>query len=421
VDTDWTAKEAEDAMASKPYQQFFESLPLAAQVQWATAVGAEAARRFMGGDALPEDLAAALNSGVGAGATFVPTGPSMQGYLFRPEGDISQGTSMQYMPNWYCFSASLTNPVSMDVSDALAQCMSQSDCQGVAYNFGNNAPQFTKDKYADVESDCKQDLHTYDWYAKSTPALSGGWWPTGASTTAIPNWSCKNAQKVQTISSYSSLESAQQACASNPRCMGASYNPNTGDYTAYMVPYQDLLWHGGQCSADPSGNVWIVKSPSMQSDTGRAPEATPEDLDLWTSTQSLLLGLNGVVLDAETLDPKAANLCPYLPSQCSFSDCGVTCGNGDRTMMRQPRIFAQDCDIADMFSQTECEGVDGPCPDQCPIACNGQQCGGPTRGTCNTVSGQCECLTGYSGPDCWVACPVDGEGRVCGGRGTCTL
>jgi len=211
------------------------------------------------------------------------------------------------------------------------------------------------------------------------------------------------------------VDDAVEACAANVQCAVASYDGKTMEF--YSIPYQQML---DSCAVDATGGTsWLVKNLSGEADTNAAPVPQDEDIALYYQTQSKLLGKNGVALNPSTGEIEAANLCPYLADACSFSGCNVSCGAGVRQMMRQPINLSSSCDIANFFSQTTCESASGPCPQECPIACNGQQCGGPDHGSCNTITGKCTCEAGFSGQDCWLGCPVDAYGKICGGRGSC--
>lgn len=224
--TGQTAAQAMESMQNQPNRFFFESLPLEAQVEWSTALGAEETGRFMGGSALPDDLAAALNSGANAGATFLPTG-SASGYVHRSQDSMAYG-KMQMIPHWYCdvpFYYSNT----WASSYAEQACLADPKCQGFALNTGDSVVNLTSVTYeqALAEGRCSQDMHYHDWFARSTPALRGGWWPTGSMSAptmqSLSNFECYPVPIYKDIVA-STLEDAVQQCLQDPACKMVNWN-----------------------------------------------------------------------------------------------------------------------------------------------------------------------------------------------------
>jgi hypothetical protein len=113
-----------------------------------------------------------------------------------------------------------------------------------------------------------------------------------------------------------------------------------------------------------------------------------------------------------------AGLCPWVGAACSWSSCAGDCGTGIQSMVRVPLQMTAECTLSDMLSQTSCS-LSRACPAQCPVACNGQMCGGPAQGSCSSA-GSCSCRAGFGGRDCGTTCPTDNFGQVCSGRGSCS-
>eukprot|EP01006_Ploeotia_vitrea_P042316 TRINITY_DN66617_c4_g12_i1.p1 TRINITY_DN66617_c4_g12~~TRINITY_DN66617_c4_g12_i1.p1 ORF type:complete len:1037 (+),score=92.60 TRINITY_DN66617_c4_g12_i1:386-3112(+) len=106
---------------------------------------------------------------------------------------------------------------------------------------------------------------------------------------------------------------------------------------------------------------------------------------------------------------------------CNFFNNQCTC-NGN--------FAGLGCDsCAAGWTGTDCNTLIGRCPFSF-----GDECGGLTRGQCNSNTGLCECFgnragvacsdcqDGWSGPECLSStCPIGNNGNVCSGSGECVL
>lgn len=281
-----TAQEAETETAFDPYQQFFESLPLAAQVSWLRSdVGAGDAGRFMGATALPKGLAAVLNSGIGPSVGSVCQAVGTES-AYSHAATFSKG-SMSRIPNWYCNIPFYSSSQNITEQQAAAACAADPNCSAVAFNTGDGAANFTSVSYADavLAGRCEVDFQQHDWLVKGSGAIGlGGWWPAKATVTIVPNYYCNHGgQTLSSSGTASSAEEAAQICANDPSCMQAAFNEGTGGLETFTYPFAEAEAQGF-CEPDPNQHVLIVKTTADVNADCQPFAPTSQGASLWATT-----------------------------------------------------------------------------------------------------------------------------------------